>query len=67
MSRRHQSPAERQEKLDAAHQKLIDALSALTTSDDWCRYLGAMGRFRTYSTGTTRIFVTSECSATADE
>ena len=49
MPRKHQSPAERQEKLDAAHQKLIDAVSALTTSDDWCRYLAVMGRFHAYS------------------
>jgi hypothetical protein len=52
MPRQHPSPAERQEKLDAAHQKLIDALSALTTSGDWCRYLDVMGRFHTYSTRT---------------
>jgi antirestriction protein ArdC len=49
MSRTRSTPEERQAKLDAAHQQLADAVAALTSSDDWCRYLEVMSRFHTYS------------------
>jgi antirestriction protein ArdC len=49
MSRTRSNPEERQAKLDAAHQQLADAVAALTSSDDWLRYLDVMNRFHTYS------------------
>jgi antirestriction protein ArdC len=49
MSYTRSTPEERQAKLDASHQQLTDAVAALTSSDDWCRYLDVMSRFHTYS------------------
>jgi antirestriction protein ArdC len=49
MSRTRLNPEERQAKLDAAHQQLLVAVEALTTSEDWRRYLGVVNRFHTYS------------------
>ena len=49
MSRTRLNPEERQAKLDAAHQQLVVAVEALTSSDDWRRYLEVMSRFHSYS------------------
>ena len=49
MSRTRLSPDERQAKLDAAHQQLVMAVEALTSSGDWRRYLEVMSRFHNYS------------------
>jgi hypothetical protein len=49
MSRTRLNPEERQVKLDAAHQQLVDAVEALTSSDDWRSYLEVMNRFYSYS------------------
>jgi hypothetical protein len=49
MSRTRLNPADRQAKLGAAHQQLVEAVETLTSSDDWRRYLGVMSRFHSYS------------------
>jgi hypothetical protein len=49
MSRTRLNPEERQAKLDAAHQQLVVAVEALTSSADWVRYLKVMSRFHNYS------------------
>ena len=49
MSRIRLTPEERQAKLDAAHQRLVEAVDELRSSDDWLRYLGFMARFHDYS------------------
>jgi hypothetical protein len=36
---------QRQAKLDAAHERLVEALESLVSSDDWLGYLKAMSRF----------------------
>jgi len=47
--RKRLSPEVRQEKLDAAHERLVDAVAGLVSSEDWTRYLKAMSRFHGYS------------------
>jgi hypothetical protein len=49
MSRTRLNPEERQAKIDAAHQQLVVAVEALTSSEDWRRYLEVMSRFHSYS------------------
>jgi len=49
-STRHRSnPEARAAKLSAAHDRLVEAVTSLTSSEDWLSYLGAMSRFHRYS------------------
>ena len=43
------SPEQRNAKLEAAHQQLVDAVASVATSEGWLRYLAAMRRFHDYS------------------
>ena len=64
-SRRHSkvSPEARQEKLDQAHQRLVDAVANLATSEDWIAYLMAMSRFHSYSPANIFMIVSQRPSA----
>ena len=42
-------PEERQAKLDAAHERLCEAIESLVSSEDWLGYLRVMSRFHAYS------------------
>jgi antirestriction protein ArdC len=49
MSRTRLSAEERAERLNTAHERLVNAVSALHTSDDWMAYMATMAKFHRYS------------------
>jgi hypothetical protein len=64
MTRPRLSAAERQAKLDIAHDQLVTELTSLTTSADWLHYLGAMGRFHSYSASNALLIACQRPDAT---
>jgi N-terminal domain of anti-restriction factor ArdC/IrrE N-terminal-like domain len=61
----HQLTAEaRQAKLDGAHQRLVDALGSLTSTDDWRRWLDTMHRFHAYSAANCLMILCQRTDAT---
>ncbi len=49
MSRPRLSAEERAERLNTAHERLVNAVSALHSSDDWMAYMATMAKFHRYS------------------
>ena len=49
MSRPRLSGEERAERLNTAHERLVNAVSALHSSDDWMAYMAMMAKFHRYS------------------
>ncbi len=49
MAKRHLSDKERNEKLEGAHARLVEAVKELNSSESWTRYLKISARFHTYS------------------
>src|SRR5271166_1779807 len=64
MSRVRLSPEERQAKLDAAHQRLVEAVGELRSSEDWLRYLAFMRRFHNYSASNCLMILSQRPDAT---
>ena len=65
MSRRTPlTPEQRQAKLDEAHNRLVQAVGELRSSDDWLRYLAAMNRFHRYSASNVLLIVIQRPDAT---
>ncbi len=65
MSRRTPlTPERRQAKLDDAHNRLVQAVGELKSSDDWLRYLAAMNRFHRYSASNVLLIVIQRPDAT---
>jgi len=58
MSRRTPlTPEQRQAKLDQAHNRLVQAVNELQSSDDWLGYLAAINRFHRYSASNVLLIV----------
>ncbi len=53
-----------EEKLNALHARLIDAVADLVHSENWARMLAVAGRFPSYSGGGEGIFERRELSPT---
>lgn len=59
----HVDPSQRAAKLDAVHDKLIGAVDALVTGDDWRRALEFATRFRSRSFNNTMLISTQHFAA----
>lgn len=64
MKRKSLTPAERQERLDAAHARLAESVQSLQTSHEWMAYLKVMARFHRYSFGNTLMIFSQRPDAT---
>jgi hypothetical protein len=61
MARRpHQGPSQ-EDKLEALHAQLVEAVAELATSEGWARMLAAAARFNDYSGGGVGVFELREC------
>ncbi len=49
MSRPRLSAEERAERLNTAHERLVNAVSALHSAEDWMAYMATMAKFHRYS------------------
>lgn len=63
MTTRTHDPAARDAKLDALHERLTDAVSALVTSDDWRQALTFAARFRGRSFNNCLLIATAHAAA----
>ena len=64
MTRKSLTPAQRQERLDAAHARLAEAVRSMQTSKEWMAYLKVMARFHQYSFGNTMMIFSQRPDAT---
>ena len=55
------TPEQRRERVQAAHDRLSEAISSLTSSGDWVAWLAASRRFHHYSAGRSGLFQRGEC------
>jgi len=61
MVRRPRPGPSQEDKLEALHYQLIEAVADLATSDGWARMLAAAARFHDYSGGGVGVFEVHEC------
>jgi len=59
--RRPRPGPSQEDKLEALHYQLIEAVADLATSDGWARMLAAAARFHDYSGGGAAVFELREC------
>ena len=62
MVRRPRPGPSQEDKLEALHYQLIEAVADLATSDGWARMLAAAARFHDYSSGAACVFELRECA-----
>ena len=63
-SRSRSTTATRAAKVSAAHDQLVEAVMALTSSDSWLAYLSAMARFHRYSPTNVAMILSQRPGAT---